>query len=1021
MPLTNRKFLFKRLGIILLALVIANPCPLPLLWAASGPSRNVRPSLLPPVTSSPLVWQSNYGHLPLAFEPNQGQADSRAQFLCRGRGYSLCLTSEGAVLSLHKPRPGPSPQSFRSQAGRFAARPVAAAPAPPDVIGLRWEGAQGSVSYEGAEKLPGVSNYLIGNDRSQWHTNIPQYAKVTAKEVYPGTDVTYYGNQGKLEYDFTVKPGADPKAIRLRADGVKKATVTGQGDLELETAGGKVILRAPTTYQETGGQRKAVTAGYRMKKDGGISVEVGDYDKAKPLVIDPVLDYSTYLGGNIDDEMARIAVDAAGNAYVGGDSQGNFPVTSEAYQTTPTSSINMVISKIDPTGSNLLYATYLGGPASSTVLTGIAVNGAGNVFFMADAPAVFPTTEGSYEPASTAGGPAVGELNPDGAALVYSTFLGKGGSNGGRMALSPSGKIYVTGVTNGDLPATPGAYQTAIQGSLSVFLAELNPAGGGTSDLLFCTYLGCTGGFPSVNGNGSWGAGDFSLALGPGGNVYLAGTAYAGMPVTPGSYQSAPGNSSSPVAPFIAVFNSTGTSLLYCTYVGFSFFGALAVDSSGAAYITGYTANGFPTTSGAFQTMPNSGFDCFVAKVAPAGHGAADLVYSTFLGGTGGWDIAEAIAVDALGRAYVSGYTTDSDFPTTEGAYQVSRTGSENNAFLTQLNPQGTGLLYSTYFDGTSADSVGQGVALGPDGGVYLIGSAGSNFPTTSSVFQAGYGGGLETGFVTKFDASQFGNQAATPTPTFTATNTPTATATFTPTATPTATPTFEFSRDCWDGPCYLQCRAVSGGGVSLTWKAASGIAFRKPDGFLLYRAVSSDGPYALIQTLGDTTTATDQPGPGTWCYTVMAFKGGNAGEAAEPCRITVAGGANQVAAGKDNGTSADLASGQEGVSTDTPTPVFARLIQTVAAVPNLSTGGQPIRFLVNLDQPAQVQLGLFSLTGELVFSGQIEGNQGSNTLVWNLQNTSRQAVASGLYIYILRVDNGGPQETHVGKVAVLR
>ncbi len=340
--------------------------------------------------------------------------------------------------------------------------------------------------------------------------------------------------------------------------------------------------------------------------------------------------------------------------------------------------------------------------------------------------------------------------------------------------MNASGDIYATGATDGDLPATSGAYQTTVQGSHAVFLAELNPAGNGANDLLFCTYLGCSGGL----------SGGFSLALGPGGNVYLAGTAYAGMPVTPGAYQSASTNVNNPFSPYVAVFNSTGSSLLYCTYVGYFYCNGLAVDSSGAAYITGYTGTGFPTTPGAFQPTANLGDDCFVSKIVPAGNGAADLAYSTYLGGSGGTDVGMAIAVDAAGRAYVVGYTDDSNFPTTPGAYQTSKTTSADDGFLTQLNPTGTGLLYSTYFSGSSWDSDPAGVALGSDGGVYMVGFAGSNFPITPGVFQPNYGGGYLTGFVTKFDSSIF----SIPTPNTTLTSTPTNTNTPTPMNTPTDT-----------------------------------------------------------------------------------------------------------------------------------------------------------------------------------------------------------------------------------------
>lgn len=773
-------------------------CSGPFLWAAPASSRKYTQVHSSGAPANTLIYNANYGKLPLAFEPNRGQVDMKALFIGRGNGYSLTLTSEGLFLALRKQHPKGSVISSRSKTRQA---PTPDPVAPPDVIGLKWDGARRNLTYEGERKLPGFSNYIPSNDRSQWHTLISQYAQVRAREIYPYTDVTYYGNQGQVEYDLTVKPGGNPKAIRLKVEGAIKTTVTDQGDLELETRSGKkVTLRAPILYQEMDGQRQTVAGGWRMDADGGIGFAVQNYDKTRPLVIDPVLDYSSYLGGTTLDIIDVVAVDAAGNAYVAGTAPGNYPTTAGAYQTSFSATTNSVVSKIDPTGATLLYSTYLG--PGNTEISGIAVNSSGNAFVMTtNAPTGFPTTAGSFEPASASGGPALAELNTTGSALVYSTYLGGGGSAGGEIGLNSSGDVYVTGTTDGDLAATAGAYQTTVQGRASVFLAEIDPVGGGASDLLFCTYLGCSGGVVTYNGNPSK-ASLYELALGPGGTVYVAGSANAGMPTTPGCYQSGPVSMGNP-SPYLAVFNSTGSALLYCTYVGYLFCESVAVDPSGAAYLTGYTWGNFPTTAGAFQPTGNLDVDTFVSKVNPGGNGSADLVYSTYVGGNGMTDTGEGIVVDAWGRAYVVGYADDTTYPTTAGAYQTAYNGTANNAILSELNPAGTGLVYSTYFDGTAWDSVGEGIALGSDNGVYIVGYGGSGFPTTSGVFQSTYGGALEGGFVTKFDSSSFGVPTITPTPTNTTTptntSTPTSTATETRTATPTSTnsPTVVITSTC--------------------------------------------------------------------------------------------------------------------------------------------------------------------------------------------------------------------------------
>src|SRR5580658_2405907 len=283
----------------------------PFLLMSFSNKTGVSPINSSPYPSHPLTLDTQYGQLPLSFEPNQGQTDPQVRYLSHGDGYTLFLTATEAVLALRKPQSNPQSRKNRG-AGQASPSSAPVSQSPPVALRMKLEGAQAGVSFESLNPLPGLSNYFIGNDQSKWHTNIPQYARVQAREVYPGVDMVYYGNQRHLEYDFVVKPGADPNSIHLKYEGAKSTGVNAQGDLELEIEGGKVTFRSPQVYQQSGGRRNEVEGHYRKEQGGGIRCELKDYDKTKPLVIDPQLDYSTYLGGNNYGAGTGIAVDSGG-------------------------------------------------------------------------------------------------------------------------------------------------------------------------------------------------------------------------------------------------------------------------------------------------------------------------------------------------------------------------------------------------------------------------------------------------------------------------------------------------------------------------------------------------------------------------------------------------------------------------------------------------------------------------------------------------------------------------------------
>src|SRR6266850_3198159 len=542
---------------------------------------------------------SAYGKFPLSFEANQGQTNPRVKFLSRGSGYSLFLTPTEAVLTFRSSsresqvksqkavaeRPGLL--SGRAAANKFRKERSAAdlqdkSAVQEAVLRMKLVGANPAPKISGVDELPGKTNYFIGNDPKKWRTNVPTYAKVNYQRVYPGVDLVYHGTQGKLEYDFVVAPGADPGVIRLSFEGAERLELGAQGDLVLRTAAGELRQHKPVVYQEVAGARHAVSGSYVSRGQSEVGFEIARYDASQPLIIDPVLSYSTYLGGGNFDEGLGIAVDSAGNAYVaGGTDSTNFPTTPTAFQTT------------------FGGGTCFGGPCFDAFVT---------------------------------------KLNPTGTARVYSTFLGGGDSDtGNAIALDSSGNAYVTGGTgSADFPTTPGAFQMTYGGGIcgvppnalpcpDAFVTKLNPTG--TAPPVYSTYLG---------GSSFFDVG-FGIAVDPGCgpapaapcNAYITGfTESANFPTTPTAFQTTFGGFSDA---FVTKLNPTGTApLVYSTYLGGSsyeqldpsFFGAIVhsgitVDSLGSAYVTGITSStDFPTTTGAFQpAFGGDDGDAFVAKI----------------------------------------------------------------------------------------------------------------------------------------------------------------------------------------------------------------------------------------------------------------------------------------------------------------------------------------------------------------------------------------------------------------------
>jgi uncharacterized repeat protein (TIGR01451 family) len=531
----------------------------------------------------------SYGKLPLSFEPNRGQTDTRAAFVSRGSGSTLFLTHGGAVLALRSSH-------------KKAVRAAKASPYSVSAIRMNMVGANTSSEIAGRERLQGNSNYFRGNDPNKWLLNVPTYARVQYRDLYPGINLVYYGNQQQLEYDFEIAPGANPAAIKLAFEGVQKISLDAGGDLVLHKAGNEIRMHKPSVYQEADGAKQSVAGRYVLKGRRQIGFEIGEYDRSRALVIDPVLTYSTFLGGASYDYGRSIAIDSSGSAYVTGQTSSfNFPVTINGYNTTYANGSDVFVTKLNADGSAIVYSTYLGGN-SEDVGYGIAVDSSSNAYVTGSTSSTnYPTTPGAYQTALHGGSyyyttdAFVTKLNVDGTALVYSTYLGGSSSeqaNG--IAVDSSGNAYLAGYTySGDFPTTPGAFKTSISAadSQDAFVTKLNNTG---TALVYSTFLGGSGADQAT-----------AIKVGSSGYAYVTGmTASANFDVTPGAYQTTYGgaSSSSYGDAFATKFDPTGTTLIYSTYIGGAGDDAgfgIDLASSGEVYLTGSTSSGnFPTTSG---------------------------------------------------------------------------------------------------------------------------------------------------------------------------------------------------------------------------------------------------------------------------------------------------------------------------------------------------------------------------------------------------------------------------------------
>jgi len=707
-----------------------------------------------PSTKGNTALQQGKYSLPLSFEENRGQADAAVKYLGRAAGFSVAFREDGAEFLFAQRAAGRNSSIRAKQDGQVEN-------ALSDRVRMKLLDANQSPEIEGTDRLPGTVNYFIGSDPAMWRSNVPTFAEVRYARVYPGTDLIYYSEQQRLEFDFRLSPGADPRRIRMQFEGARELRIDASGNLTITMPGGAVEYRKPIIYQTAiDGSKQLIRGSFALAAHNIVRFRVGAYDRSRPLVIDPILNYSTYFGSY--SGVNGVAVDAAGEAFVTGAAVA-LPATSGSFQAQNPNTSQLAgsayVAKFNSTGTALLYCTYVGGSEYSESMA-IALDNSGDAFITGSAdPADFPITPGAFDTSNkNGGGSFVTELNSTGSALVYSAYLdGSNGAAAVAIALDTSGNAYVTGTTRStDFPTTPGAFQQTGLASDSAFVTKLNPTG---SALVYSTYL-----------HGSTGESGTSIAVDSTGSAYVGGfTVSSDFPVTSGAFQTSFGGSGDG---FLAKLNPAGSSLVYATYLGGSVvngttaINAVALDNSGNAYVTGNTnSNNFPITAGAFETQLYGHQDAFVAKFNSSG---SALVYSSLLGSS--FDAADdnngaGIAVDSEGDALVVGTAWPSDFPITAGAFETVNLAynysGEVGSFVTKFNPSGSALLYSTYLSG-SGDTSGEecdcanAVALDSSGNVYVGGiTSSTDFPTTADAVQTSFEGPDIKGFVTEFNASE--------------------------------------------------------------------------------------------------------------------------------------------------------------------------------------------------------------------------------------------------------------------------
>ncbi len=646
------------------------------------------------------VTQPNGFIPPISFEQNVGQSDPKVRFLSRGPGYTLFLTGQEAVLALS--RGGEADLTSH------------------EVLRMTLRGALSGIEPEGERRISGKSHYLTGSQPGGWRTNVPHFGKVSYHEVYQGIDLVYHGDTSSgLEYDFVVQSGADPERIRLVFSGMLGASLDEHGNFVLKLKAGEVIQHAPVAYQEVNGVRQPVAAGFLLHEDGSVGFHIAKYDLNQPLVIDPVISYSTYLGGS-SSNAKDIKVIGDGGAYIYGYTMSaDFPLAGNPYQGSVKGGMDAYIGKLTPDGSSFEFMTYLGGSGDESnggsIGPGLALDGIGNIYVTGRTASVDFPLVGPLQSTLVGGTDYfVSKLSRDGSSLLYSTYLGGPDSTRGlpseagpTIAVDMAGNAHIMGYTNTAGYPTVAAYQSIWAGGLDVVLTKIDSRG---QSILFSTYLGGTSDDKARG-----------VTLDRGGNIYITGRADSRdfpmlYPLQPESHGLGD--------VFLTKFTSAGQ-LAFSTYIGGSNTEkgrAIALDGQGNVYLTGNTqSTNFPVVRPTQANLAGSG-DMFLVKIS------ADLtriLYATYLGGASE-DLGGAIAVDSAYNVYMTGYSQSSDFPVKD-AFQPALSGVQD-AIVVKISSKGI-ISYASYLGGNGTDE-GIALSLDPAGNVVIIGNTNSSdFP----------------------------------------------------------------------------------------------------------------------------------------------------------------------------------------------------------------------------------------------------------------------------------------------------
>jgi hypothetical protein len=686
---------------------------------------SMEPSKLNAVPGKPVALQA------VGFEENLGQSDPSVQYLVKSGGATAFLSGNSTVFALPVPlteRQALRPQKNLQDRTGFPVEEILERQYQP--VRMNFVGANPAITLTGEAPMQGVYNYFIGSDSSKWTTGVRRFARLRGAEIYPGIDIVYYFNEGEMEYDFVVRPGADAATIQLEFDWADRVALTASGELTVERGKCKLTQRAPQVYQvDDGGNRLETPSRYQQGVDGRIRIDLGEYDRSRELVIDPRVVMGTFLGGSGVDGSHAIAVGSDGSIFVAGNTESlNFPIQNsmqtfnEAY-----------ITKLTSDGTALIYSTFFGG-SGGDIIAGIALGSDDSVYVTGTTLSWnFPTTAGAPQTEFAGGDAFLTKIAPSGAALSFSTYMGGSTLNpyggtagpadrGTAVSLFSDGSAVVVGYTFcSDYPTTPGAFQTSQMG-IDAFVTKVNPSG---TAFTFSTYLGGGGAIP-IDGLDDWA---YDVAAYSDGSVFVAGrTSSPQFPTTPGALKTILQGADV----FITRLNPTGTGLIYSTLLG----GvsedagyALAVDSAGIAHVAGLTSGeNFPTTPSAFQPTPSPTGSSFISKISTDG---TSLVYSTFLQGCQIYDIG----VNSNGNFAVTGYTTTGSwigFPLIQSCYPAT---GWSDAIVTEF--QANGVPTYSILVGGNGEEYGYGLAYDQAGRVVITGDGNSaDFPTSAGAFQ---------------------------------------------------------------------------------------------------------------------------------------------------------------------------------------------------------------------------------------------------------------------------------------------